>query len=237
MRATRAASNRPAASRSTPPRPGPAAAARRADRPLFGRLGLTPNGLTLIGFGITIVAAVLAGAPALAGRRHRRLRRRRLRHVRRRPRPGDRARSASSARSWTRVFDRWGEAVVYVGIVVGCVDAGFDLGAVPGGRRHGLGLHGQLRPGEVRGPRLHPGHGMAAVGLAPREVRLVILRVGLVLAGPRRRRRDRTLRRRLRSARARPRPRSRSWPPSPSSSASSTSVIRQSSRREVDSSQ
>ena len=56
----------------------------------MGRLGLTPDGLTLIGFGITVVGAILVGLPALDRRRSRRLHRRRLRHVRWHPRPGDR---------------------------------------------------------------------------------------------------------------------------------------------------
>ena len=81
------------------------------------------------------------------------------------------------------VFDRAGEGVVYVGIAAGCVAADFDAGRDPRGGRDGRGLHGQLRPGEVGEPRLHARLGHGRVGLAPREVRIVILTIGLLLAG------------------------------------------------------
>ena len=55
----------------------------------FGRLGLTPDGLTLIGFAHHDRRRRPPRPPALAGRRPRRLRRRRLRHVRRHAGPGD----------------------------------------------------------------------------------------------------------------------------------------------------
>ena len=51
-------------------------------------------------------------------------------------------------------FDRWGEAVVYVGIVWGAVQLGYELHRGPRRRRDGLRVHGQLHPGQVREPRL-----------------------------------------------------------------------------------
>jgi hypothetical protein len=77
------------------------------------------------------------------------------------------------------VFDRWGEGIVYVGIVAGCVAAGYQEGAILAAAAPDVGVHGQLRPRQVEGLGFTEGTGMAAVGLAPREVRLVILTVGL----------------------------------------------------------
>ena len=85
----------------------------------FGRIGLTPNHLTFIGFGIACIAAVAAAQQAVARS------------------PGSSCCSAASstcstARSpgrpnkvsklgafYDSVFDRWGEGVMYVGIAIG----------------------------------------------------------------------------------------------------------------------
>ena len=58
-------------------------------------------------------------------------------------------------------FDRWGEAVVYVGIVWGAIELGTEYTGRPRRRRDGLGVHGQLHPGPRREPRLRArqGHG------------------------------------------------------------------------------
>ncbi len=75
-------------------------------------------------------------------------------------------------------LDRWGEGVVYIGIVAGASAAGFVAGAVLAAaaavssfqvsytraKAESLGLHGE-------------------VGIAPRAERLVLLTIGLVLAG------------------------------------------------------
>jgi phosphatidylglycerophosphate synthase len=153
---------------------------------LFGRLGLTPNGLTLLGFGITVVGALLAGLGlwlaagivVFVGGAFDMF-------------DGALARATGRASNigafLDSVFDRWGESVVYVGIVVGSLNAGFNLGAglaaiamseaflvsYARARAEGLGLG--IGPGT--------GRGMAAVGLAPREVRLVILSLGLLGSG------------------------------------------------------
>ena len=75
-------------------------------------------------------------------------------------------------------LDRWGEGLVYIGIVAGASAAGFVAGAVLAAaaavssfqvsytraKAESLGLHGE-------------------VGIAPRAERLVLLTIGLVAAG------------------------------------------------------
>lgn len=148
----------------------------------FGRLGFTPNHLTFIGFGIAIGAAVAAvyqawltagllvifggifdlfdGALARATAKVSRL-----------------------GAFYDSVFDRWGESAVYVGIAWGCVEAGFTIGAVLAA----LAMASAFMVSYVRAKSeslgFTPGTGMASVGLAPREVRLVLLSIGLVAAG------------------------------------------------------
>ena len=148
----------------------------------LGRLGLTPNALTVIGFLGTCVAAyaaamqawLLAGLLVLAFGTFDLL-------------DGALARAQGKA---TRlgafldsVFDRAGEAVVYVGIVIGLVDAGW---AGPPLWAAGALAASQLVPyarAKAEAIGVAPGNGIANVGLAPREVRLVILTIGLVGAG------------------------------------------------------
>src|SRR4029453_294732 len=108
----------------------------------MGRLGLTPDALTLIGFGITVVGAALLAADLwlvggifvfLGGAFD--------------MFDGTLARATNQVSKlgafMDSVFDRWGEAIVYLGIVWGAVllirsggdtgTAGFDLVAVLGG--------------------------------------------------------------------------------------------------------
>jgi phosphatidylglycerophosphate synthase len=80
-------------------------------------------------------------------------------------------------------FDRWGEAVVYVGIVYGCVAGGFDLGAVLAAAAMAAAFMVSYTRARAESLGFAPGKGMANVGFAPREVRLVILTLGLVLVG------------------------------------------------------
>ena len=148
----------------------------------FGRLGLTPNALTVLGFLITVVGAALAAAGlwllagivvflggafdmfdgALARAT---------------------GRSSSVGAFLDSVFDRWGESVVYVGIVVGCLGAGFNLGAGLAALAMSEAFLVSYTRARAEGLGLSTGRGMAAVGLAPREVRLVILSLGLLVAG------------------------------------------------------
>ena len=138
----------------------------------FGRLGLSPNHLTLIGFGIAILAAIAAGVQAwlaaglllIVGGVFDLF-------------DGALARATGKASKlgafMDSVFDRAGEGVVYVGIVAGCLAAAAMASAFmvsyARAKSESLGFT--------------PGSGMAAVGLAPREVRIIILTLGLVLGG------------------------------------------------------
>lgn len=148
----------------------------------FGRLGLTPNALTVIGFGIAcaaglaaanhawIVAAVLVifggvfdlfdGALARATNRVSRV-----------------------GAFLDSVFDRAGEAVLFIGIVVGCVSAGFDAGATLAAAAMAASFMVSYVRAKSESLGFTPGTGMANVGLAPREVRLVIVTIGLVVTG------------------------------------------------------
>jgi phosphatidylglycerophosphate synthase len=148
----------------------------------FGRLGLTPNHLTLIGFGIAIVAAVVAaqqawiaagvllvvggvfdlfdGALARA--------------------TGTTSRLGAFMDS---VFDRAGEGVIYVGIAAGCVAADFGLGAILATAAMASAFMVSYVRAKSESLGFTSGTGMAAVGLAPREVRIVILTLGLLWSG------------------------------------------------------
>jgi phosphatidylglycerophosphate synthase len=142
-----------------------------------GRLGLTPNALTVIGFGIAIAAAVTAAAqlwiPAAAlvifGGSFDML-------------DGGLARLQNRVTRFgaflDSTLDRWGEGVIYIGIVAGTAAAGWVAGAALAtaaavssfqvsycrAKAESLGLHGE-------------------VGIAPRAERLVVLTVGLLAAG------------------------------------------------------
>jgi CDP-diacylglycerol---glycerol-3-phosphate 3-phosphatidyltransferase len=148
----------------------------------MGRLGLTPDALTLIGFGITAGgAALLAAQLWLAG--------------------GivvflggafdmfDGTLARATGRVSTlgafmdSVFDRWGEAIVYVGIVWGCLAGEFALGALLAAVAMASAFLVSYARAKAEGLGFTAGTGMAAVGLAPREIRLVVLSLGLVAAG------------------------------------------------------
>jgi phosphatidylglycerophosphate synthase len=148
----------------------------------FGRLGLTPNHLTLIGFGIAVVAAyaasrgawvpaallvILGGVfdlfdGALA-------------------RATDRVSRVGAFLD--SVFDRGGEAVLFIGIGVGCVAAGFNLGTVLAAAAMAASFMVSYTRAKSESLGFTPGTGMANVGLAPREVRLVLVTLGLLLTG------------------------------------------------------
>jgi CDP-diacylglycerol--glycerol-3-phosphate 3-phosphatidyltransferase len=148
----------------------------------FGRLGLSPNALTVIGFGISLVAAIAAarqawiaagllvvfggvfdlfdGALARATNRVTRL-----------------------GAFLDSVFDRAGEAVLYVGIAVACVAAGFAIGAILATAAMAASFMVSYVRAKSESLGFTPGTGMANVGLAPREVRLVLLTIGLLVTG------------------------------------------------------
>ena len=148
----------------------------------LGRLGLTPNALTLIGFLGTCVAAVAAsqqwwlaagvlvlvfgifdlfdGALARATKRESRL-----------------------GAFYDSVFDRAGEVLVYLGIVWGTLDFGLWLPVVLAAGALASSTMVSYVRAKSEGLGFTPGTGMASVGLAPREVRVAILGIGLTVAG------------------------------------------------------
>jgi CDP-diacylglycerol--glycerol-3-phosphate 3-phosphatidyltransferase len=143
----------------------------------LGRLGLTPNALTLLGFLGTCLAALAAGLQLwlVAGL---------LVLVFGIFDMFDGALARATGRT-TRfgafldsTLDRTGENLVLAGVAVGCAAGGFPLGTALAAlamafasvvtyaraRAEGLGLHGE-------------------VGVAPRPERLVLLATGLIVAG------------------------------------------------------
>lgn len=149
----------------------------------LGRLGLTPDALTLIGFGITVVGAVLialqswlmGGLVILAGGIFDMF-------------DGTLARATGKVSDlgafMDSVFDRAGEAIVSIGIVVGGLAAiGAGPVAVLAATSMGSAFMVSYTRAKSEGLGFAPGSGMAAVGIMPREVRLVILSLGLILTG------------------------------------------------------
>lgn len=149
----------------------------------MGRLGLTPDGLTLIGFGITVVGAVLlaqqlwlvGGLIVFLGGVFDMF-------------DGTLARATGQVSKlgafMDSVFDRWGEAIVYVGIVIaGSGVAGDSSLAVLGALAMGSAFMVSYTRAKSEGLGFTAGTGMAAVGIMPREVRLAILSLGLILTG------------------------------------------------------
>jgi CDP-diacylglycerol--glycerol-3-phosphate 3-phosphatidyltransferase len=148
----------------------------------LARVGLTPNALTVIGFLIACVAAVAAGAQAwlLAGflvifggvfdlf-------------------DGAVARATGKVSKLgaflDSTFDRWGEGVVFVGIAWGALDMGLSRPVLLATLAMVSAFMVSYTRAKAENMGFTSGGGMAAVGLAPREVRLVILTLGLIAAG------------------------------------------------------
>jgi CDP-diacylglycerol--glycerol-3-phosphate 3-phosphatidyltransferase len=158
---------------------------RRLGEPIalaLGRLGLTPNALTVIGFAITTVAALLAAGQAwaaagvvmFAGGVFDML-------------DGALARAtgrvSQTGAFMDSVFDRWGEAVFYVGVVAGCAFAAFEQGTWLAAAAMASAFLVSYTRAKSEGLGFTHGTGMAEVGLAPREIRLVVLTVGVTAAG------------------------------------------------------
>lgn len=152
----------------------------------FGRLGLTPNHLTFIGFTLAIAAAAAAASQAwlaagllvIVGGVFDLF-------------DGTLARATGRVSKlgafYDSVFDRWGEGAVYIGIAWGCVAAGFGVGAVLATAALASAVMVSYTRAKSESLGFTAGTGMANIGLAPREVRLAILTVGLValaVAGP-----------------------------------------------------
>jgi phosphatidylglycerophosphate synthase len=146
----------------------------------LGRLGLTPDALTLIGFAITVVGAAtiglqrwsLGGVIVLVGGIFDMF-------------DGTLARATGRVSRLgaflDSVFDRWGEAIVYLGIVVGGVLGGHQRVPILAAAAMGAAFMVSYIRAKSEGLGFTQGTGMAAVGIMPREVRLVLLSIGLIL--------------------------------------------------------
>ena len=148
----------------------------------MGRAGLTPDGLTLIGFGITVVGAVLLGMQqwliggivVFVGGVFDMF-------------DGTLARATGQVSKlgafMDSVFDRAGEVIVYIGIVAGLQAVGVADGPLLAAAALGSAVMVSYARAKSEGLGFTEGTGMAAVGIMPREIRLVILSLGLLLAG------------------------------------------------------
>jgi CDP-diacylglycerol--glycerol-3-phosphate 3-phosphatidyltransferase len=148
----------------------------------MGRLGLTPDALTLIGFGITVIGAALiaqqlwlvGGLVVLLGGIFDMF-------------DGTLARATGRVSNlgafMDSVFDRAGEVIVYLGIVAGLQAVGVADGTLLAAAAMGSAVLVSYTRSKSEGLGFTKGTGMAAIGIMPREVRLVVLSLGLVLAG------------------------------------------------------
>jgi CDP-diacylglycerol---glycerol-3-phosphate 3-phosphatidyltransferase len=148
----------------------------------FGRMGLTPNALTLLGFGISVLAGIaaaqqawiLCGLLVIAGGVFDLF-------------DGALARATNKVSRLgaflDSVFDRAGEAVLYLGIAIGTLIAGHERGAVLAAMAMGASFMVSYTRAKSESLGFTPGIGMANVGVAPREVRLVLLTLGLLVSG------------------------------------------------------
>lgn len=148
----------------------------------LGRLGLTPDALTLIGFGITVLGAVLiarqlwliGGLVVLFGGIFDLF-------------DGTLARATGRVSRlgafMDSVFDRAGEVIVYVGVIAGVQAMGVAEGPVLAAAALGSAVMVSYTRAKSEGLGFTAGTGMAAIGIMPREVRLVVLSAGLILAG------------------------------------------------------
>ena len=148
----------------------------------LGRAGLTPDGLTVTGFVITTVGAGLlagglwlaGGVVVFAGASFDLL-------------DGALARASGRVSRFgaflDSVLDRAGEAIVYVGLVWGTLGLGLWRPVILAAAAMAAAFMVSYTRAKAEGLGFSPGTGMAAVGLAPREVRTVILSLGLVIAG------------------------------------------------------
>jgi CDP-diacylglycerol--glycerol-3-phosphate 3-phosphatidyltransferase len=142
-----------------------------------GKIGLTPNALTVIGFLISGVAAATAAAqlwiPAAAlvifGGSFDML-------------DGGLARAQNRVTRFgaflDSTLDRWGEGVVYIGIVAGAATEGFVTGAVLAAAAAVCSFQVSYTRAKAESLNLH-----GEVGIAPRAERLVLLTVGLIATG------------------------------------------------------
>jgi phosphatidylglycerophosphate synthase len=149
----------------------------------MGRLGLTPNALTLIGFAITTVGAILVGLQlwvvgglvVFFGGVFDMF-------------DGTLARATGQANRlgafMDSVFDKLGEIIVFLGVIAGMQAAGAaDIPVLVAAAAMGASIMVSYARAKSDGLGYSSGMGLAAIGVMPREVRLVIISLGIVLTG------------------------------------------------------
>jgi len=149
----------------------------------LGRLGLTPNALTLVGFAITAAGAVLVGLQAwvigglvvFIGGVFDMF-------------DGTLARATGQASRlgafMDSVFDKLGEIIVFLGVVAGLQAAGAaQLPILVAVAAMGASIMVSYARAKSDGLGYSAGMGLAAVGIMPREIRLVIISLGIILTG------------------------------------------------------
>jgi CDP-diacylglycerol--glycerol-3-phosphate 3-phosphatidyltransferase len=149
----------------------------------MGRIGLTPNALTLIGFAITAVGSLLVGLQiwviggivVFVGGVFDMF-------------DGTLARATGQTSKFgafmDSTFDKLGEILVFIGCIAALANA--NVGTVPVVVAAGaLGASIMVSYTRAKSDALgySSGMGLAAVGIMPREVRLVIISLGIVLTG------------------------------------------------------
>ena len=148
----------------------------------MGRLGLTPDALTLIGFAITVVGAVLVanqlwlvgGLVVFAGGAFDMF-------------DGVLARATGRVSRFGAFLDstsdKAGEIIVYLGLIAGLQAIGLGGAALLAAAAMGAGVMVTYTRAKSEALGFTTGSGMAAIGIMPREARLVILSIGLLAAG------------------------------------------------------
>jgi len=149
----------------------------------MGRIGLTPNGLTLIGFTITTVGSILVGLQAwvvgglivFIGGVFDMF-------------DGTLARATGQASKlgafMDSTFDKAGEIIVFLGVIAGLQGAGAaDVPVLVGAAALGASIMVSYARAKSDGLGYSSGMGLAAVGIMPREIRLVIISLGIILTG------------------------------------------------------
>ena len=149
----------------------------------MGRIGLTPNGLTLVGFTITTVGSILVGLQAwvvgglivFIGGVFDMF-------------DGTLARATGQANKlgafMDSTFDKAGEIIVFLGVIAGLQGAGAaDVPVLVGAAALGASIMVSYARAKSDGLGYSSGMGLAAVGIMPREIRLVIISLGIILTG------------------------------------------------------
>ena len=149
----------------------------------MGRAGLTPDALTLIGFAITAIGAVLlaqqlwliGGLVVLIGGVFDMF-------------DGTLARATGQVSKlgafMDSTFDKLGEIIVFLGIIAGLQGVGAaDVPILVAAAAMGASIMVSYARAKSDGLGFSSGTGMAAVGIMPREVRLVIISLGILFAG------------------------------------------------------